>query len=107
MSKLESLVPPQELCKLIPAGEFEDSCFVRIGEDTIILRSNVRVVSGRQDDIYPAPTLQEIITAIGQYEIFGFGERFSIMQGDVCVLKQKSKTTAALKLWLQLKEIEV
>ena len=25
MSKLESLVPPLELCKLIPAGEFEDS----------------------------------------------------------------------------------
>lgn len=25
MSKLESLVPPLELCKLIPEGEFEDS----------------------------------------------------------------------------------
>ena len=28
MSKLESLVPPLELCKLIPAGEFGDSAFI-------------------------------------------------------------------------------
>lgn len=28
MSKLESLVPPLDLCKLIPAGEFEDSAFI-------------------------------------------------------------------------------
>nr|DAY66118.1 MAG TPA: hypothetical protein [Caudoviricetes sp.] len=28
MSKLESIVPPLELCKLIPAGEFEDSVLV-------------------------------------------------------------------------------
>lgn len=28
MSKLESLVPPLELCKLIPAGEFADSAFI-------------------------------------------------------------------------------
>ena len=34
MSKLESIVPPLELCKQIPAGEFEDSALVwreRIG----------------------------------------------------------------------------
>lgn len=28
MNKLESIVPPLELCKLIPAGEFEDSVLV-------------------------------------------------------------------------------
>ena len=28
MSKLEDIVPPLELCKLIPAGEFEDSVLV-------------------------------------------------------------------------------
>lgn len=28
MSKLESIVPPLELCKQIPAGEFEDSVLV-------------------------------------------------------------------------------
>lgn len=28
MSKLEELVPPLNLCKLIPQGEFEDSAFV-------------------------------------------------------------------------------
>ena len=30
MSNLESIVPPLELCKLIPAGEFTDSVFVHI-----------------------------------------------------------------------------
>lgn len=28
MSNLESIVPPLELCKKIPAGEFEDSALV-------------------------------------------------------------------------------
>lgn len=28
MSKLEELVPPLELCKMIPEGEFEDSAFI-------------------------------------------------------------------------------
>lgn len=30
MSKIENIVPPLELCKQIPAGEFEDSVFVHI-----------------------------------------------------------------------------
>jgi hypothetical protein len=33
---LDDIVPPLELCKLIPAGEFEDSVFVRIGGFEIV-----------------------------------------------------------------------
>ena len=56
MNKLKELVPPLNLCKLIPKGEFEDSCFMRIGEDVIVLRCDVRIVNGKmQSGIYPAP----------------------------------------------------
>lgn len=70
MNKLESIVPPLELCKQIPAGEFEDSVLVwreRIGQ---ISRDN-RVIVREPEDIsyknefvevnfFPAPTLAEI-----------------------------------------------
>ena len=70
LSKLESIVPPLELCKQIPAGEFEDSVLVwreRIGQ---ISRDN-RVIVREPEDIsyknefvevnfFPAPTLAEI-----------------------------------------------
>jgi methionine aminopeptidase len=114
MSKLEKLVPPLELCKLIPKGEFEDTVFTYLvttktsDEYSEIINTCIKDAWAKRIgyECYPAPTLQEILEAIGQYEIFGYGERFSIMQGDVCFLKQKSKTTAALKLWLKLKGIE-
>ena len=61
MSKLEDLVPPLELCKLIPKGEFEDSAFVRIGNTQIIaLRRSAKCIFTNQPHI-PAPTLEEIL----------------------------------------------
>lgn len=35
MSKLESIVPPVELCKQIPGGEFEDSALVWVYDDLV------------------------------------------------------------------------
>lgn len=115
--KLEDLVPLLELCKKIPAGEFEDSCFVRIGEDTIVLRSNVRVVSGRQDDIYPAPTVQEIMAELpddngctawfcqhcsGEWSMGNCERDLHVKNGT----EDSNPAIAALKLWLKLKGIE-
>lgn len=110
---LDSLVPPLELCRKIPAGEFEDSCFVRIGEDTIILRSNVRVVSGRQNDIYPAPTLQEIMADLPSGDTACFccyqGDGIWSMgncEHDLYVkngTEDSSPAAAALKVWLETK----
>ena len=35
MSNLKSIVPPVELCKQIPAGEFEDSALVWVYDDVV------------------------------------------------------------------------
>jgi hypothetical protein len=65
---LKNLVPPLELCKLIPAGEFADSALVwetpssSFPEDqkfhVFIRRRNVFM---HNKDMIPAPTLQEIL----------------------------------------------
>lgn len=77
MSKLESIVPPLELCKLIPAGEFEDSVLVwdihghgKFDKWHVEKRVNrsVRfgdygIMSPPHADI-PAPTLAEILAKL-------------------------------------------
>lgn len=77
MSKLESIVPPLELCKQIPAGEFEDSALVwdihghgKFDKWHVEKRVNrsVRfgdygIMSPPHADI-PAPTLAEILAKI-------------------------------------------
>ena len=69
MSDLKNLVPPQELCKLIPARELEDSYFVwaKFDKWVILLRNCVEKNKAyiTEPIIYPAPTLQEIMEAIG------------------------------------------
>ena len=69
MSNLTDLVPPLELCQKIPAGEFEDSYFVwaKFDKWVILLRNCVKKNKAyiAEDAIYPAPTLQEIMEAIG------------------------------------------
>lgn len=67
MSNLKSLVPPPDLCKQIPAGEFADSalvwCRVR-GEDAVCPRTQWVGVDGMGP--VPAPTPEEIIIEIGK-----------------------------------------
>lgn len=154
MSKLEDLVPPLELCKLIPKGEFEDSAFIwdkttsvgfwdgedkdgnhiggfgKIPHKKYRLRQNYsercRKHLKEQDielDIFPAPTLQEIMAELPPYakneKILAccvpdwadfnarvFGEHWRVgYTGDVSV-NDKSPSIAALKLWLELKGID-
>ena len=59
MSNLESIVPPLELCKRIPAGEFEDSALAWYNHGVPILRwrDNLEKLDGVQT--IPAPTLEE------------------------------------------------
>ena len=79
MSNLQSIVPPGELCKLIPAGEFEDTALVwdihgkfdKWHVEKRVKRS-VRFgdygrMSSPHADI-PAPTLEEVLEAIGKVE---------------------------------------
>ena len=85
MSKLESIVPPMELCKLIPAGEFKDSALVWVYDDVVgflcrtsgceqihkkewrLEHNHPRKIAIRRKsghEIYPAPTLAEILAKI-------------------------------------------
>lgn len=119
MSKLENLVPPLELCKLIPKGEFEDSAFIwdkttsvgfwdgedkdgnHIGGFGKIPHKNYRLrqnysercrkhlkSQGIELDIFPAPTLQEIIEILP-------------------IIYSPTKASYALELWLKMKGIDV
>lgn len=74
MSKLESIVPPLELCKQIPAGEFEESVLVwreRIGNiyrnDRVKIREPQDIsykVEYAEVNYFPAPTLAEIMAEL-------------------------------------------
>lgn len=88
MSKLENIVPSLELCKKIPAGEFEDSALVWVYDDLVgflcrtsgceqihkkewrLEHNHPRKIAIRRkcgQEIYPAPTLEETITSLLTY----------------------------------------
>lgn len=74
MSELKDIVPPLELCKRIPAGEFEKSVLVwreRIGnisrDDRIKIREPEDIsykVESAEVNYFPAPTLAEILAKL-------------------------------------------
>jgi hypothetical protein len=127
--ELKNLVPPLELCKLIPQGEFEDSAFIwgyscdkRITEPFVDFREDVEFCRRNMVNAppsYPAPTLQEImevlphddayndlligysakVDKITGWHIYYNGDRNRHCYDQIAVI-------AALKLWLNLKGIE-
>ena len=127
MSKLESLVPPLELCKLIPAGEFEDAAVAWIHADVVgfvcrtsgceqvagkewqLIRSNAsRVIRARKrgEEIYPAPMLEEIMGAMPYCQIYRRKNGSFVGCYDTRWDQKVSGETgsmAALKMWLKLK----
>ena len=115
--KLEDLVPPLELCKLIPKGEFEDSAF-QWQEATIKGNVSVDIIQhyplewGHPEwaKLYPAPTLEEIIKKLPIGTACGKGHHGEIWLGysynRKYACQEQEGATAALKLWLKLKGIE-
>ena len=132
MSSIIDIVPPLELCKQIPGGEFADCAlwFVCQSDDDggeridIIPREILEWLEynmgGKPHTLYPAPTLQEIL-----FEIKNLGGRCpsaSLLQNRWAVdcLDEKkywmdnvveqddpdNPAKAALELWLNLKGIE-
>ena len=122
MSNLTDLVPPLKLCKKIPAGEFKDSCFVRVKtfEGWVILlrncvEKNKAYITGA---IYPAPTLQEILEELHkqQENVFLKWSEHAYKEWLVNAYTNnedkvedyqahdKNLPTAALRLWLQLSD---
>ena len=109
MRSLENIVPSLELCKKIPAGEFEDSALVW---ETYYSKYSIKpVVIDRKtsestphefvENVYPAPTLEEILEAIGAVENW-----------DTATITRPIGVNArivdtALKRWFKLKGIEV
>lgn len=124
MSKLESIVASLELCKLIPAGEFNDSALVwreRIGnisrDDWVKFRAPEDIsykVESAEVNYFPAPTLAEIRRELRNLSV-------NVIDGAITVscridpektLSETARddndvTAAALRLWLRVKEIEV
>lgn len=122
MSNLESIVPPVDMCKRIPAGEFEDSALVW---ETYYSKYSIKpVVIDRKtsestphefvENVYPAPSLNEIMDMLKDVT-----ERPNIYYGKltktwVCdsmeylePIRDKNSVSAALRLWFKVKGIEV
>jgi hypothetical protein len=127
MSKLESLVPPVELCQKIPAGEFEDAALAWIHADVVgfvcrtsgceqvagkewqLIRSNAsRVIRARKrgEEIFPAPMLEEIMAAMQFCRVYKKTANFYVAVKEQERVPRFSGATAALELWLKLKGVE-
>lgn len=143
MSNLTDLVPPLNLCKLIPAGEFQDSALVwRVPNSSFPLEDEFYEIHRRdkceswmKDKQIPAPTLQEIMEAIGGIKEISYpdqlnpgrtlsrdpryepsieyfpGKNFSwrSMRWTTSIWEEneKSATAAALRTYLGIKKVEV
>ena len=123
MSKLEDLVPPPELCKLIPAGEFEDSAFEWFSNYHFggwhVERRGLAGSLSDNGELYPAPTLQEIMAELINLSpcAIKICKSFNEWNIECCIAVEygerylsadsvNNPATAALKLWLKLKGIE-
>ena len=113
---LEKIVASLELCKLIPVGEFEDSALVWSitssayydGDTaycvTVCERGKAYLQKTQytlNQDVYPAPTLEEILDAINDIKPWDF-VTFSRAPGN-----NARHADYPLKRWLELKGIEV
>lgn len=111
--KLEELVPPLELCKLIPAGEFEESAFMRglhAEFDTVIHRENLHIFTVNGEAFFPAPTLEEILAAFERNfvicEIWRTGQAEINCNDEATEVTNWSVSAAALRLWFRIREAE-
>lgn len=127
MMNLTDLVPPLDLCKLIPEGEFQDSALVFAcqtddddGEEfNVFTRDMIEHLNkrfgGTPYTIYPAPTLQEILEELHKYEedVYVKWSETAYHEWLINAYTQNSDfqehdrniVTAALKLWLKMKGI--
>ena len=126
--KLEELVPPLELCKLIPKGEFEDCAF--LWEAVVDMNTGETVNThtvprpsrtgcnpfvyheiAKEFHLYPAPTLEEILQELFFIShgvdlacFWDGGWHVKTTEGEK--FSGISPVCGALKLWLELKGIE-
>ena len=116
MNNLEKIVPLLDLCKLIPAGEFEESALVWVldpeGIEYVIPREVAVYECGKRNMI-PAPTLEEISLLLRNLSVTNLGKEINVACkiDPETWIREKAKngdvTSAALRIWLKMKEIEV
>ena len=125
MCRLQDIVPPLELCKLIPAGEFEDSAMYwgdLFGVADVFPRKcgdcDTFGVIQTERYIFPAPTLQEILEELHKHQEdvflkwseYAYHEwlinAYSHGRNEDYQEHDKNIATAALKVWLQMKGIQ-
>ena len=124
MSTLERIVPPVELCKQIPAGEFEDSALVfrfdhqqagkmfpETNEDERFFYVEERkMVEFAQRNMvnpppmFPAPTLEEILDALADLGADFCMHEFQIGNESYCY---PTGVEEAILLWFEIQGIEV
>lgn len=113
MSNLEDLVPPLELCRKIPPGEFKDTALIWFfdGHSWWV---NAPEFDAQPEKEYPAPTLQEILAELDTEGLCCPSARFDSDTWTVYWIdnpvneiwcaheSDKNPATAALKLWLEV-----
>lgn len=126
MNNFEQFVPPLELCKQIPDGAFADSHFTWClvspafleGAGYSTVRNNrwlildtpfrKRKLPGILHQL-PAPTLAEILEALGAATCYHLGETWTVSLCNDSLdngVKDATPATAALRLWLKVEGIE-
>lgn len=119
MNNLEKIVPLRALCKRIPAGEFEESALVWVldpldldGIECVMPRE-VAVYEYGKRNMIPAPTLEEIGLLLRNLSVTNLDKEINIackMDPETWI-REKAKngnvTSAALRVWLKMKGIEV
>lgn len=120
MSTLERIVPPLELCKQIPAGEFEDSALVWVvkgNEKECAPRTMFNAIPNSWK-VFPAPTLEEIITKLphkykdGRFSVgdnyieYDTYDGFLVDGTDFCS-EPEGFAAAAIRLWFMVNGSEV
>lgn len=116
MSNLETIVPPLELCKKIPAGEFADSalvwrvpnCSFPLEDEFYEIHQRDKCESWMKDKQIPAPTLQEIMEELTELQdAFRVGHDGEKNKWKVaCSDYEDNAATAAIKAYFMEKGIE-
>lgn len=124
MDGLEKLVPPLELCKQIPAGEFADSALVwmhrtaldGIASDPFCVTNRMQAEHYKRE-MHPAPTLAEILlelplvlTEVSSTQTVDRKYCRTLIQTIAPLTSNdleweeldKNAATAALRLWLRI-----
>lgn len=106
MSKLEDLVPPINLCRMIPKGEFGDSVLVWHEMSTPAWDMHALVSRDAVDGFgfaFPAPTLEEIMRYTGRRFDVQFEDEWWFAESGSNAFSGATATIAALNLLFEVR----